>query len=40
MPMGKHAMSAATDGDTVYITGGSPICGLAYTDTLMTFRVP
>ena len=40
MPMGKHAMSAATDGDTVYLTGGSPICGLAYTDSLMTFRTP
>ncbi len=40
MPMGKHAMSAATDGDTVYLTGGSPICGNAYTDNLMTFRIP
>ena len=40
MTMGKHAVSAATDGDTVYLTGGSPICGLAYTDSLMTFRVP
>ena len=40
MPIGKHGITAATDGDTVYIAGGNPECGLAYSNKLVTFTLP
>ena len=40
MPIGKHGITAATDGQTVYIAGGNPECGLAYSNRLVTFTLP
>jgi N-acetylneuraminic acid mutarotase len=40
MPIGKHGITAGTDGQTIYIAGGNPECGLAYSNRLVTFTLP
>ena len=40
MPIGKHGITAATDGTTIYIAGGNPECGLSYSNRLVTFTLP
>lgn len=39
MPIGKHGITAATDGQVIYIAGGNPECGLAYSNRLVTFTL-
>ena len=38
MPVGKHGITGASDGEVLYVAGGSSNCGLGFTDTLMVFR--
>ena len=40
MPIGKHGITAATDGQTIFIAGGNPECGLSYSNRLVTFTLP
>jgi N-acetylneuraminic acid mutarotase len=40
MPVGKHGINAATDGQTMYIGGGNPECGMSFSDRLITFTLP
>jgi len=40
MPIGKHGITAATDGQLIYIGGGNPECGLSYSNRLITFALP
>jgi hypothetical protein len=40
MPIGKHGITAATDGKVLYIGGGTPECGLSYSNRLVTFAWP
>jgi len=40
MPVGKHGITAATDGQLIYIAGGNPECGLSYSNRLVTFALP
>jgi N-acetylneuraminic acid mutarotase len=40
MPIGKHGITAATDGQIIYIAGGNPECGLAFSNRLVTFTLP
>jgi len=40
MPGGRHGFYATTDGQAVYVAGGSPNCGGGYSDTLMLFTHP
>ena len=38
MPGGRHGIQAATDGQTIYVPGGAPVCRTGTSDTLLTFR--
>jgi N-acetylneuraminic acid mutarotase len=40
MPTGRHGFNAVTDGQAVYVAGGSPTCGGGTSDTLMMFTLP
>jgi hypothetical protein len=40
MPGGRHGFYATTDGQAVYVAGGSPNCGGGSSDTLMLFTLP
>lgn len=40
MPAGRHGFYAVTDGQAVYVAGGSPNCGGGTSDTLMVFTIP
>ncbi len=40
MPLGKLRFTATTDGESIYIAGGNPECGLAYSNKLVTFTLP
>jgi hypothetical protein len=40
MPSGRQGISAATDGQVVYLPGGGAMCGTASSDTLMLFNLP
>jgi hypothetical protein len=39
MPSGRHGITAAADGDRVYIPGGAPACATAASETLLTFTL-
>jgi N-acetylneuraminic acid mutarotase len=40
MPGGRHGFYAVSDGQAVYVAGGSPNCGGGSSDTLMLFTLP
>lgn len=40
MPGGRHGFYAVSDGQAVYVAGGSPNCGGGTSDTLMLFTLP
>jgi len=40
MPAGRHGFYAVTDGQAVYVPGGSPNCGGGNSETLMVFTLP
>jgi hypothetical protein len=40
MPIGKHGITGATDGELVYIPGGNPECGLSMSSRMVTFALP
>lgn len=40
MPVGKHGITGATDGQMMYIGGGNPECGMSFSDRLVSFTLP
>jgi N-acetylneuraminic acid mutarotase len=40
MPIGKHGITGATDGQVMYIAGGNPECGLSMSQRIVTFTLP
>jgi N-acetylneuraminic acid mutarotase len=40
MPSGRHGFYAVSDGQAVYVAGGSPNCGGGTSETLMVFTLP
>ena len=40
MPSGRHGFYAVSDGQAVYVAGGSPNCGGGTSETLMVFTIP
>jgi N-acetylneuraminic acid mutarotase len=40
MPVGKHGITATTDGTSVLIAGGNPECGMSFSNRLVAFTLP
>jgi len=40
MPVGKHGITGATDGQVMYVGAGNPECGMAFSDRLVALALP